>query len=246
MKSRVLAGVAGVVLALVGAILVFTYAQNADRRAMANLDPVEVLVVQETVPAGTPVENLAESVALETLPRVAVPPTALQDLAGSAGEVTATELVAGEELLAERLVDPAELQTPGSVPVPEGMQEVTFSLDPQRVVGGRIAAGDTVGVFASFDEGGLEDEPELPTTQRVFHKVLVTGVQRADAAAAAASEADPQALPGGTMLVTVAVNDLQTAKIVFAAEFGRIWLSKEPADATEEPPTEIRKSDVYP
>lgn len=245
MKSRLLAGVAAVALACVGAVLVFSYAANADRRAMESLDPVQVLVVQEPVPAGTPVEALKESVVPEPLPAAAVPQTALASLSESAGLVTAVDLVPGEQLVAERLVDPAELQTPGSVPVPEGMQEVTFSVDPQRVVGGKVTAGDTVGVFVSFDEGGLEDDPALPTTQRVFHKVLVTSIQRADAAAADPA-ADPQALPSGTMLVTVAMSDSDVAKVVFSAEFGRIWLTKEPAEAAEEPPTVMRKSDVYP
>jgi pilus assembly protein CpaB len=248
-KSRLLAGVAAVVLALIGAILVFSYAQGADQRAMEGMEPVEVLVVQEAVPEGTPVEALAEFVAPDELPRTAVPASALATLDEETGKVTATDLQPGEQLLKERLVDPAELQTPGSVPVPKGLQEVTFALDPPRIVGGKVAAGDTVGVFVSFDNGALEDQAELATTQRVFHKMLVTSVQRADAAAPPAEEGaepNPEALPTGTLLVTVAAKDADVAKIVFSAEFGRIWLSKEPEEATEGRPKVMLKSDVYP
>jgi pilus assembly protein CpaB len=244
-KSRLLAGVAAAVFALLGIILVFSYAQGADRRAMNNLKPVDVLVVREALPAGTPVEDLAKSVATKTLPAASVPSTALDSLKDSAGKVTATNLIPGEPLLAERLVDPATLQTPGSVPVPKGMQEVTFAVEPQRMVGGKVSAGDTVGLFVSFDEGGLKDEPKMETTQRVFHKVLVTTVQRAEATTTDAPT-NPEALPAGAMLVTVAIKDVNAAKIVFSAEFGRIWLTKEPDEAIEEPPTVIRKSDVYP
>ncbi|WCI08470.1 hypothetical protein PJ267_19735 [Arthrobacter sp. OVS8] len=54
MKSRLLAGIAALVLAIVGALLVVSYAQGADTRAVQGLDPVAVLVVKNAVPAGTP------------------------------------------------------------------------------------------------------------------------------------------------------------------------------------------------
>ena len=93
--------------------------------------------------------------ALEELPGAAVAETALNTLDGAAGKVTSADLVPGEQLLAERLVSPEELKTLGSVPVPAGLQEVSFQLEPQRVVGGRLAAGDTVGIFITMPSGGI-------------------------------------------------------------------------------------------
>ena len=72
MKSRLLAGAAAVVLAIVGAMLVISYAQGADQRAVKNLEPVAVLVVKTAIPAGTPVESMTASVATEQLPAAAV------------------------------------------------------------------------------------------------------------------------------------------------------------------------------
>ena len=46
-------------------------------------------------------------------------------------------------------------------------------------------------------------------------------------------------------MVTVAVTDVDAAKIVFAAEFGKIWLSKEPLDAKDSGPRIIQRSEVY-
>ncbi|MGJ9404127.1 Flp pilus assembly protein CpaB [Arthrobacter sp. KK5.5] len=245
MRSRLLAGAAALLLALIGLILVYSYAQGADQRAMAGMEPVDVLVVQTPVPEGASLTVLEESVVTSKLPQSAVPDSALRSLEGQEGRVAGTNLVAGEVLVPDRLVDPADLQEPGSVPVPQGMQEVTFALDPQRMVGGKVNAGDTVGVFVSFDDGAVEDDPKLSTTQRVFHQVLVTTVQRAEATADEPAE-NAAALPAGTMLVTVAVKDVDAAKIVYSAEFGRIWLTKEADHAAKEPPTVIRKSDVYP
>jgi pilus assembly protein CpaB len=64
--------------------------------------------------------------------------------------------VPGEQLLSERRSSPEELKTSGSVPVPAGLQEVSFQLEPQRVVGGRLSPGDNVGIFFSTATGGIE------------------------------------------------------------------------------------------
>ena len=253
MKSRLLAGIAALVLAVVGAVLVVSYAQGADTRAVQGLEPVDVLVVSKAVPAGTTVETLQPFLAIEKLPGTAVAKSALRNLDGLAGKVTAVDLLPGEQLVAERLVAPEELQASGSVEVPKGLQEVSFQLEPQRVVGGRIGAGDRIGVFINLDGGGLEAKPEKQTTQLTIHKVLVTSVQRAPSAAASpqpsagsAAAAEDTSLPTGSLLLTVAVNDVDATKIVYAAEYAKIWLSKEPLDATDSGrPGIMTKPEVY-
>ncbi|MBT2532084.1 flagellar biosynthesis protein FlgA [Arthrobacter sp. ISL-48] len=254
MKSRMLAGVVAVLLALVGAVIIVTYAQGADQRAVKNLDPVDVLVVKTAVPAGTPVEAMKASVAVEQLPGTAVGKTALKTLDDATGKVAAVDLIPGEQLVTERLVAPEDLKTSGSVNVPAGLQEVSFQLEPQRVIGGRLEAGDHVGVFISMTSGGLESKPG-ETTQLSIHKVLVTAVQRAPEGAAAKpapsasaeAEADPRDvnLPTGSLMITVAVNDVNADKVVFASEFASIWLSKEPLDAQDSGPKIMQKQDLY-
>jgi pilus assembly protein CpaB len=256
-KSRLLAGTAAVVLALVGAILVITYAQGADQRAVQDLQPVDVLVVKTAIPAGTPVESMAASVVSEQVPASAVTGSSLKSLDSSKGKVAAVALVAGEQVVSERLVAPEELKVSGEVKVPAGLQEVSFQLQPDRVVGGRLIAGDHVGVFISLDKGALEEKPNLETTKLTVRKVLLTAVQRAPQAAATtqptpsagpdSNAADPQdtTLPTGNLMLTVAVSDIDATKIVFAAEFGTIWLSKEPLTAKDSGPRVITREEVY-
>ncbi|MET3809517.1 RcpC/CpaB family pilus assembly protein [Arthrobacter sp. UYEF3] len=257
MKSRLLAGLAAVVLAIIGAFLVVSYAQGADSRAVQNLEPVSVMVVQKAVPAGTPVATLQAFITSQELPGKAVSKTALKNLDGQAGKVTAVELLPGEQLVAERLIQPEALKTSGTVDIPKGLQEVSFQLEPQRVVGGRIAAGDHVGVFINLKDGGIEGKTDKQTTQLTVHKALVTAVQRAPLAApspqpsangSAAPPADTS-LPVGSMIVTVAVNDVDAAKIVYASNFtevASIWLSREPLDATDSGrPGIITRPEVY-
>lgn len=244
MKSRLIAGLAAILLAIIGGMLVFTYAGNADDRAIAELQPVDVLVVQKPVPAGIAVEQLGEYLTLEALPGAAVTASALRDLKTSAGKVTATALVPGEQLLAARLIAPEDVPTPTAVDVPKGMQEVSFQLEPQRVVGGRVIPGDRVGIFISMAEGGLKDSPGA-TTQLVLNKILVTGMQRAPLPVSEDGTENREALPEGTMLVTVAVDDRTAQKIVFASEFGTLWLSKQSDNAKESAPKVLQGPEVY-
>ena len=250
MKSRLIAGTAAIALAIVGALLIIFYAQGADQRAMATTKPVDILVVKTAIPAGTPVNEMAASLVVEKVPAAGVSKSALSTLDNKAGTVSAVDLVPGEQLLAERLVAPEEVKAEGTVKVPAGLQEVSFQVEPKRVVGGRINVGDHVGFFLSFDNGAYKAKGEDATTQLTVHKALVTAVQRAPQAASAEKAEDgtnPQdtALPEGSLLLTVAVNDVDAGKIVFASEFGRIWLTKEPLDAQDNGPRIERKEVVY-
>lgn len=243
MKNRLLGGIVALVLAVVGTMLLVSYVQGSEARAQANLQPVQVLVVEKQVPRGATVDQIQDSVRLASLPAASVPNGALKSLDGLNDKVAAADLVPGEALLGVRLVDPTSLAAPGSVPVPEGMQEVSVQLEAQRVVGGRIAAGDTVGIVALFSGGAGEE-----SGQQIFHKVLVTSVQRSTAKASSSGDEAEQAntqLPEGQLLVTFARNDVDAAKIAFAAEFGKLWLTKEPGSATESSPTVVKKTELF-
>lgn len=245
-----LAGTAAVALALVGAILIIFYAQGADQRAMASTNPKKVLVVQKAIAAGTPVNDMASSLVIEDVPASAVAPTTLTSLDGKGGKVTAVDLVPGEQLLAERLVDPRDVKASGAVKVPAGLQEVTFELEPKRVVGGRLEAGDHVGIALNFAAGADKSKAGDPTTQLTIRKALVTAVQRAPQATPSAKPTDgtnPQdtTLPQGSLMITVAVSDVEANKIIFTTINGDLWLTKEPLDAQDNGGFIARKDTVY-
>ena len=58
MKARLLGGIAALVVAIIGTVLLFNYVQGADKRALANTETEDVLVVKQEVPAGTPASQL--------------------------------------------------------------------------------------------------------------------------------------------------------------------------------------------
>jgi pilus assembly protein CpaB len=223
---RTLAAIAAAVLAVLGAVLLISWVSGADRRAMADLEPVEVLVVAEPVAAGTAADDMSALVRIETLPAAAVAEGAVASLKDVTGLVTTADLVPGEQVVAARFADPSETGGPGGAAVPEGLHEISVMLEPQRVLGGRVQAGSTVGVFASFADPAQ--------TNLILHKVLVTSVQGAPATTEATDgEAAAQPVPEGALVVTLAVSAGDAEKVVFGSEHGTIWLSSEPEDAPE-------------
>jgi pilus assembly protein CpaB len=255
MKTRLLGGIAALVVAVIGSVLLFNYVQAADRRALANTETQDVLIVSKDVPAGTPANQLSQFVSTRAVPRTAVASDGVKDLTSLDQKVTSVALVPGEQLLSSRLVDANAYLGPARVAVPTGLQEVTLRLGIERVVGGKIQAGDTVGVFISVGDQASGGSG----TQQTFHKVLVTAVQFSSGAPAQTQSEATQASSTGTLnsdsknkqestdtfLITLARNATDTEKLVYAAEFGKVYLSKEPTDAIEGTNGVINQTKVF-
>lgn len=256
MKTRLLGGVAALLVAIVGTVLLFTYIQNADNRAMANTETESVYLVDKPVAAGTSVAELTDSLVSKDIPKVAVAPGAVSDLSKVQDQLTTVDLVPGEQLISSRLVDAGAYLGPARVAVPAGMQEFTLRLPIERVAGGKITAGDTAGVFISLDQENTNPETgatetSSSATQLTFHKVLVTAAQFSDGAAADTSSnttgntASAPAKGDDTYLITLARNSVDAEKIIYAVEFGRVYLSKEPTDAAEDNTGIVNGSRVF-
>ena len=256
MRTRLLGGVAALIVAIIGTVLLITYVNGADARALANTETAEVYVVQKTVPAGTPSTNLGDAIVKKPVPKGVTAADAVSDLTALQGQVVAVDLQAGEQLLATRFVEPGELRGPSRAEVPVGMQEVTVRLPIERVVGGTLSAGDTVGVFLSIDK----EDAAPAQTQLTYHKVLVTGFQMASGAAAenTADQAQEQtggasgglnsgrkAANNGEYLVTLARPAAEAERIVYTTEFGKVYLSKEPDEAAEDNTGVIDRTKVF-
>ena len=244
MKARLLGGIAALVVAIIGTVLLVSYVQGADKRAMANTETSEVYVVQKEIAAGTAAANFGDSVVKKTVPKSTVASDSVTTLAELGQKVSAVGLVPGEQLLATRMIDPAQLLGPGRAPIPSGLQEVTVKLPIDRVIGGSLKAGDTVGVVISY--AANDSAPEQ--TKLTFHQVLVTAVQNASGAVAqdqtakttetasdgALNSTSSAAQSTGGYLVTVARSAVDVEKIVHAIEFGKVYLSKETESSTQD------------
>lgn len=249
MKTRLLAVAVALLLGVVGSVLLLRYVHGADARALAGTETVDVLIVTAPIEVGTPAEQVADRVELRRIPAMAAVPDRVTDLADLAGRRSAVALVVGEQLLPTQFDQPAG-PADGTVEIPDGFGEFTVLLDSQRALGGDLRPGDTVGVFLSF-------APDVSpyTTHLTFPDVLVSAVHTAGessstdgtkdsagstgtadpadaaatAAAAAAAAVAPSADPGVQLYVTFATRAADAEAIIFAAEYGTIWLSRAPA-----------------
>lgn len=155
MNRRVLGLVASLALATVGTFLVLSYVNNADERAAAGEERVEVLVVTTPVAAGEEASRLGGKVAAELVPARAQAAGAVASLDELGDRVAAVDLLPGEQLLDARFISAEELEAQRAVEVPDDLVEVTVSLSPERAVGGLVQPGDRVAVFSSFEPFAL-------------------------------------------------------------------------------------------
>jgi pilus assembly protein CpaB len=240
MRRRLLAASAALLLLVVGTAVLLAYVRGADARALAGVETVQVLVADQVIPEGTPADELATLVRTETLPRKAAVEGRVTDLQALSGLVATVDVQPGEQLLATRFGEQDAAGQQGTVPVPPGLQEVSVLLDPQRAVGGRLAAGDTAGVVIS----------QSGKTHAVLHQVLVTEVKGAPApvqedAGAPETAAAAATVPSQSLMITVAVTAAQAEAVVFGMEHGTVWLTLENEDADTGGTDVVDPSTIY-
>lgn len=256
-----MAAALAIVLAAVGILLVVRYANGADARALAGMETQPVLVAAEPIAQGTAVEEFGKSVTLQDVPKSFLAQGAVSDLADVEGFVLTADVGAGEQIVRGRLATPEQMRARGQVELPEDaadLHQVTVALDKARALGGNIVPGDRVGVFMSFDleeargyqlrsDGSVErsvstgeeetsggDGGSISTTHLTLHKVLVARVEGGYVAPASGDEEDKGSQAQNSINVTLALDAEKAERLVFAMEFGTVWLSLEPENADED------------
>lgn len=239
-----------------GTMLLVGYVRRAEEQVLAREEPVAVLVVSQPIIQGEP-----PIVRTEQIPARLVLEDAVFARDSLQGLVALVDLVPNEQLVWSRLGEPVEAEDTQSatrMEIPDGMLAVTISVGATQTLGGMLEPGMNVGVAGSFeiavpddlDSGDAEvelvaDSDELsvdavsPTTQAtsiLVHKALVVEVQ--PEVAPAPPPADPESpvqplAPGGGFLVTLAGSAYDIERIIFAAEWGSIWLVEEDESADD-------------
>jgi pilus assembly protein CpaB len=244
MGSKVIRVVLAFVLAAVGTGVLVKYVDSARAEAVADEAQVNVLIVESAVDKGTPAAELAAKVRTAPVPARLRSTDAVTELA-ELGDLRATvDLLPGEQVVKGRF---AQAGTALRGKAPDGLLQVTITVDAAQAIGGNLRAGDTVGVLLSFEAADLVAGGKAPeTTHLELHKLTVTNVQVAGQAAEAAKAGDevPAAI-GGKYLVTLAVTAPQAEQIVFATQNGTIWLAAEPKDAPTDGTKLVDRGNVY-
>ena len=253
MKTRLLGGIAAVLLAILGTLMLVNYANGADRRALAGTQTTEILVVQKEIPAGTAVSSFGTSVQVKQVPNNMLVDGALADLSRVQNKVAAMKLLPGDQISNGRLADAATYQGSNPVTVPDTMQQLSFSVTSDRVVGGQLLPGDYAALYLSYNQGVEPGTGDVPATKNTLRKVLVVSMQAAVTGSAAAStpsatpapSAAPDTVGAASYVVTVALQPADAIKLVHAAEFGHIWVAREVSGTVATSPAPLFKGDVF-
>lgn len=271
MNRKIIGVVTALVLALVGTVALVAYVSTAEDRALEGEELVEVFVVTETIPAGTPGVDIEDFVAIEQVPVKVQAAGAVSSLPSIANRVAAVDLLPGEQLLDTRFVTPADVtDRAAGVVVPDDLVEITVQLDPARAVGGLVEPGQEVAVFASFEPFDLApavvtvdgEEVALPeavavevegktpnATDTILRRILVTAVQEAPDRTFAAEDDEEvsrvETAPTADLLVTLAVTPEDAERIIFTAEFGFVWLALDGENVPLDTDPEQTRLNVY-
>ena len=220
MNRRIALLIAALIIAGLGTGLVYAYVKSADDRAIQAQAPVSVLVAKVPIAAGTKVLDAANAGSFEVqeLPAETVTPGALSSVDALAESVAIAPIFPGQQILSAMFGTSATASTVTGLALPPGMIAVSVQFgDPQRVAGFVLPGSDVV-VFLSGAIG------EIPDTTRVL-------IPRARVVAAGPTTVTPPADPTQAnvellpqALLTLAMNQQDATKIIFASTRGTLYL----------------------
>ncbi len=257
-RRKVAAALGALVLAIVSTLALVRYVQGAEDRAVQGEELVDVLVATADIKAGTAAAELGSRVASVSVQAKVRPEDAVTSFTQIEGLVASVDLVKGEQLLTSRFINPGSFQgaRSASVLVPKGANEVTFKLAPERALGGQLRPGDTVTVIASFepfenealdDAGQIKQLPKSANSTHVLlNRVTVVRIQFPENANTSSKEKNGIGVaPTEDLFVTLAVDQPSVERALFAAEFGKVWLSYEPPEANSSANKTVTRANVY-
>lgn len=155
MNPRQRRGVLLLVLAAVGAIVVFALVASYVSDVRKEVEPkTSIVVLRQSVPAYQPIPPTA--LTRKEVPQKYAPPRALREALEIGNRVPSTELPAGIELQDGMLIAPPELA--------RGQQEVSIMINADTGVAGKIQPGDRVDVNATF----AGDDQNVPTARKII------------------------------------------------------------------------------
>ncbi len=212
--------IAAIVIAAIGTTLVYLYAKQANDRAIAEAQPVKVLVATALIPAGQTADQAlaAGNVAAQDIPEKSVAQGAVSNIANLQGQVALASIYPGQQILTQLFGNAA--QTVTGIQIPKGMMAASYTFSDTGRVAGFVNAGSKVAVFLTSPAAG---QNQKPTTRLLLPSVQVLAVGATTITPPAdPTQANPEAPPRATMTLAVDQKELET--LVFAQTQGELYL----------------------
>ncbi|RYP85673.1 Flp pilus assembly protein CpaB [Nocardioides guangzhouensis] len=218
-RRKFLLPVAALIAAL-GTLMVFLYAQNADGRAADEYDTVKVLTAVKQVEAGEKFNDAVTAGKFELQP---VAKSSLiegyqTDLSGLSGRVATQTIFTGEQVTTSNWGDQAVAST--ALAIPEDMMAISVNLtDPGRV-SGFVTPGSDVAVYVTLNR--VADQ--VPLAQLLLERVKVIGIGDTSTITSTKTTKDGEQTTEEVpqTLMTLAVNSADAQKVFYAVANGEL------------------------
>lgn len=234
MNRRIWLVILAVVLALGGTLAVYSYAHNADQRAIDNTRAAKVLIVKKAIPAGLSWADARDGgyFSSENVPVRSAPLSAVADTnAAIRGTDVATASIASGQILVREMFG-AHTPTTGILPIPKGLLAVSASLPKNADVAGFVQAGAVVAVFHTFKLKGSSVRArgitgdDLTATKLLLARVQVLAVSQ-DAPSdlnGAKNDSSNNNNSSENVLVTMAMSQKDAERLILAQDTGDLYL----------------------
>lgn len=229
MGRRTTVLIVAVLLAAVGAALVFVYANNANNRALADQKPVQVLVAKTEIPAGTAATDAqaAGDFQLKDVASASVAPGAISDIHPISGEVAIGPIFPGEQILTAQFGQAGQVT---ELPIPTGDVAISVQLaDPNRVAG-FVQPGSQVAVFATMNAAGGNTGGGSSNASTNFTRLLLPNVEVLAAGPSTFTSTTTTTATGQTnteqiprAILTLALNQTDAQKVIYASQNGTLY-----------------------
>ena len=210
--------------ALLAGILILVYLNQYRDNLKSGTTPVTVLVAKQAIPKGTSGSTVASKALFTaaTIREGQLRDGALSDPASLQGRVATREIYEGSQLTAEDFSASA-----GSVAstLTDRQRVLSIPLDTAHGLIGTVDAGNRVDVYAGFNVIPVRADgtPTSGGQSRPMLRLIMSDIPVVEV------------VGGGSGLgsrlsdVSLKVNDEQAAKLAFASDNGKIWLSLRPS-----------------
>jgi pilus assembly protein CpaB len=214
--------IAAVVVAALGAGLVFVYVRGVDNRALKDQNPKQVLIATAQIPAGQTAGDASKAGSLELrdIAGAAVAPGALSDIRDIQNLVAVSTIYPGEQILSAKF---GKARTEGDLTIPPGKLAISLQLsDPARVAG-FVTPGSEVAVFVTVSTAVKGRTPPFVEVVNPRVSVIATGPTTVTTSTRTAAGGTTNTEQVPKAILTVAVTEQEAEQLVLAQTVGELY-----------------------
>jgi len=210
-------------LSLITAVLIYVFISDKQNISAPQIEYATVYVAAKTIPARAEITNA--DVRQAKTAKELLHSGAVTDIGEIVGKRTLESIIAGEQIIRDRLADEKSMTL--SYSVPEGTRAVSINVNDQINVAQLVRPGDYVDIIASFEK----EEEENGQVTKYYPRMTKTVLQNVKILALGQDMVlTSEKLKEPPTTVTLAVKAEDIERFIFASEYATLRLVLRPLD----------------